>query len=154
MIPPFTDGCPIPIAYHCRSQIDSYHRLATRRNPSERRRGARAWARAGTTTRTGGPRARTRAGALDDDVQAADLLQEYEAKIAALERMVGPAARASYGAVLVNEDGGCAAEFDGPSSAPAVSSVNAWSGAVGLPTKAARLRPGKRPRRAISCASA
>src|SRR6202142_4354292 len=29
------------------------------------------------------------AGALDDDVQAADPLQEYEAKIAALERMVG-----------------------------------------------------------------
>src|ERR1700757_4142039 len=29
------------------------------------------------------------AGALDDDVQAADLLQEYGAKIAALERMVG-----------------------------------------------------------------
>ena len=29
------------------------------------------------------------AGALDDDVQAADLLQEHEAKIAALERMVG-----------------------------------------------------------------
>src|SRR3954465_6581976 len=29
------------------------------------------------------------AGALDDDVQAADLLQEYEAKIAALDRMVG-----------------------------------------------------------------
>ena len=29
------------------------------------------------------------AGALDDDVQAADLLQAYEAKIAALERMVG-----------------------------------------------------------------
>jgi transposase len=29
------------------------------------------------------------AGALDDDVHAADLLQEYEAKIAALERMVG-----------------------------------------------------------------
>ena len=28
-------------------------------------------------------------GALDDDVQAADLLQEYEAKIAALERMGG-----------------------------------------------------------------
>lgn len=28
-------------------------------------------------------------GALDDDVQAADLLQEYEARIAALERMVG-----------------------------------------------------------------
>jgi hypothetical protein len=28
-------------------------------------------------------------GALDDDIQAADLLQEYEAKIAALERMVG-----------------------------------------------------------------
>src|ERR1700683_4479470 len=28
-------------------------------------------------------------GALDDDVQAADLLQDYEAKIAALERMVG-----------------------------------------------------------------
>src|SRR6266478_5604439 len=32
---------------------------------------------------------RYEAGALDDDVQAADLLQEYEAKIAALERMVG-----------------------------------------------------------------
>src|ERR1700719_2249199 len=32
------------------------------------------------------------AGALDDNVQAADLLQEYEAKIAALERMVGPQA--------------------------------------------------------------
>jgi len=29
------------------------------------------------------------AGALDDDVQAADLMQEYEAKIAALVRMVG-----------------------------------------------------------------
>src|ERR1700730_14613872 len=28
------------------------------------------------------------AGALDDDVQAADLLQEYEAKIVALERLV------------------------------------------------------------------
>jgi transposase len=29
------------------------------------------------------------AGALDEDAQAADLLQEYEAKMAALERMVG-----------------------------------------------------------------
>ena len=29
------------------------------------------------------------AGALDEDAQAADLLQGYEAKIAALERMVG-----------------------------------------------------------------
>ena len=29
------------------------------------------------------------AGALDEDVQAADLIQEYEAKIAALERLVG-----------------------------------------------------------------
>jgi|SRR5215813_8129378 len=29
------------------------------------------------------------AGALDDDARAADLLQEYEAKIAALERLVG-----------------------------------------------------------------
>ena len=29
------------------------------------------------------------ASALDEDMQAADLLQEYEAKIAALERMVG-----------------------------------------------------------------
>jgi transposase-like protein len=29
------------------------------------------------------------AGALDEDAQAADLLQEYEAKIAALERLVG-----------------------------------------------------------------
>jgi len=29
-------------------------------------------------------------GALDDDMQAADLIQEYEAKIAALERMGGP----------------------------------------------------------------
>ena len=29
------------------------------------------------------------AGALDEDAQAADLLQEYEGKIAALERMVG-----------------------------------------------------------------
>jgi transposase len=29
------------------------------------------------------------AGALDEDVQAADLMQEYEAKIAALERLVG-----------------------------------------------------------------
>ena len=29
------------------------------------------------------------AGALDDDVQTADLMQEYEAKIAALERTVG-----------------------------------------------------------------
>jgi transposase-like protein len=29
------------------------------------------------------------AGAFDDEAQAADLLQDYEAKIAALERMVG-----------------------------------------------------------------
>jgi transposase-like protein len=29
------------------------------------------------------------AGALDDDAQAADLIQEYEARIAALERLVG-----------------------------------------------------------------
>jgi transposase-like protein len=29
------------------------------------------------------------AGAFDDDARAADLLQEYEAKIAALERLVG-----------------------------------------------------------------
>ena len=29
------------------------------------------------------------AGALDDDVQAADLMQEYEAKVATLERLVG-----------------------------------------------------------------
>ncbi len=29
------------------------------------------------------------AGAFDEDVQAADLIQDYEAKIAALERMVG-----------------------------------------------------------------
>ena len=29
------------------------------------------------------------AGALDDDVQAADLIQEYEARIAALERLLG-----------------------------------------------------------------
>jgi hypothetical protein len=29
------------------------------------------------------------AGALDDNVQAAELLQEYQARIAALERMVG-----------------------------------------------------------------
>lgn len=28
-------------------------------------------------------------GAFDEDVQAADMIQEYEAKIAALERMVG-----------------------------------------------------------------
>ena len=32
---------------------------------------------------------RLEAGTLDEDAQAADLLQEYEAKIAALERMVG-----------------------------------------------------------------
>lgn len=29
------------------------------------------------------------AGAFDEDAEAADLLQEYDAKIAALERMVG-----------------------------------------------------------------
>jgi transposase len=33
--------------------------------------------------------AKYEAGAFDDDARAADLLQEYEAKIAALERMVG-----------------------------------------------------------------
>jgi transposase-like protein len=33
--------------------------------------------------------AKYEAGALDDEFRAADLLQEYEAKIAALERMVG-----------------------------------------------------------------
>jgi len=32
---------------------------------------------------------RFEAGAFDEDARAADLLQEYEAKIAALERMVG-----------------------------------------------------------------
>ena len=31
----------------------------------------------------------SRLGAFDDDAQAADLLQDYEAKIAALERLVG-----------------------------------------------------------------
>ena len=33
--------------------------------------------------------AKYEAGAFDDEVQAADLLQQYEAKIAALERLVG-----------------------------------------------------------------
>ena len=33
--------------------------------------------------------AKYEAGALDDDATAADLLQEYEARIAALERLVG-----------------------------------------------------------------
>src|SRR6516225_8610349 len=33
--------------------------------------------------------AKCEAGAFDDDAQAADLIQQYEAKIAALERMVG-----------------------------------------------------------------
>jgi transposase len=33
--------------------------------------------------------ARYEAAAFDDEARAADLLQEYEAKIAALERMVG-----------------------------------------------------------------
>ena len=33
--------------------------------------------------------AKCEAGAFDDDAQAADLIQKYEAKIAALERMVG-----------------------------------------------------------------
>ncbi len=33
--------------------------------------------------------AKFEAGAFDEDAEAADLLQEYEAKIAALERMVG-----------------------------------------------------------------
>jgi transposase len=33
--------------------------------------------------------AKFEAGAFDDDAQAADLIQEYEARIAALERMVG-----------------------------------------------------------------
>jgi len=33
--------------------------------------------------------AKYESGAFEDDVRAADLLQEYEAKIAALERMVG-----------------------------------------------------------------
>jgi transposase-like protein len=33
--------------------------------------------------------AKFEAGAFDDDAQTADLIQEYEAKIAALERMVG-----------------------------------------------------------------
>jgi transposase len=33
--------------------------------------------------------AKLEAGAFDEDAQAADMLQEYEAKIAALERMVG-----------------------------------------------------------------
>src|SRR5215471_21328551 len=33
--------------------------------------------------------AKYEAGAFDDDAQAADLIQQYEAKIAALERMVG-----------------------------------------------------------------
>jgi transposase len=34
-------------------------------------------------------RARLCIGAFEDDVRAADLLQEYEAKIAALDRIVG-----------------------------------------------------------------
>ena len=39
------------------------------------------------------------AGALDDDVQAADLMQECEAKIAALERLVGRQALELKGAL-------------------------------------------------------
>src|SRR2546426_6669912 len=41
------------------------------------------------------------AGALDEDAQAADLLQEYEAKIAALERMVGRQARPGLRRLLI-----------------------------------------------------
>lgn len=39
--------------------------------------------------------AKFEAGAFDEDAQAADLIQEYEARIAALERMVGRQALAS-----------------------------------------------------------
>jgi transposase-like protein len=39
--------------------------------------------------------AKYEAGAFEDDVRAADLLQEYEAKVAALEHMVGWAGKRS-----------------------------------------------------------
>jgi len=57
---------------HCRGDL---HALAQRHDIS--RQLIRIWV------------GKCEAGALDGDVQAADLLQEYEAKIAALERMVG-----------------------------------------------------------------
>jgi transposase-like protein len=54
---------------------ETLHGLASRHNVS--RNLIRIWVR------------KFEAGAFDNDAQAADLLQEYEAKIAALERMVG-----------------------------------------------------------------
>jgi len=54
---------------------DTFHGLAKRHDIS--RNLIRIWV------------AKYEAGAFDDEAQAADLLQEYEAKIAALERLVG-----------------------------------------------------------------
>jgi transposase len=54
---------------------DTLHRLAKRHDLS--RNLIRIWV------------AKYETGAFDDEARAADLLQEYEAKIAALERMVG-----------------------------------------------------------------
>ena len=58
-----------------RSPGDTLHGLAKRHDIS--RNLIRVWV------------ARYEAGAFDEDARAADLLQEYEAKIAALERLVG-----------------------------------------------------------------
>jgi transposase len=54
---------------------ETLHALSSRHNVS--RNLIRIWVR------------KFESGAFDDDAQAADLLQDYEAKIAALERMVG-----------------------------------------------------------------
>jgi transposase-like protein len=54
---------------------ETLHSLSSRHNVS--RNLIRIWVR------------KFESGAFDDDAQAADLLQDYEAKIAALERMVG-----------------------------------------------------------------
>jgi transposase-like protein len=54
---------------------DTLHALASRHDVS--RNLIRIWVR------------KFESGAFDDDARAADLLQDYEAKIAALERMVG-----------------------------------------------------------------
>ena len=62
------------------------------------------------------------AGAFDEDARAADLLQEYEAKIAALERMVGrqaleiefPLTPAPRSGIFLGRCGGKAWDEDSP----------------------------------------
>jgi len=88
------------------------------------------------------------AGALDDDMQAADLVQEYEAKIAALERLVG---RQALEHAL---DLGGPARWSGPSGVPSRPIPTRAAGGVNGGQKARKSGAGQKVGTKLAIASA